>query len=272
MAAADPITVLHLAPHPDDEAIAAAATLLALRQAGHGVVNAACSLGHTEDAERREGEVREACRRADFILELPPHAIGISADDDLAAAETELTAWTEELIGRYGARLVVSPSPHDGHHGHEVVGRAARNAVWASRDAPLWWWMWGLWADLPLPTLFSGFDGRGLGAVLRVLAAHAGELARNDYAALVQARAVANRVLGSERVFGFGEEMQRRPYAELLTEATVKDGVWLAGAPRVLDPDAPLPAAPGSLPLGWWLDQPSFTTSLTAAARERQPT
>jgi LmbE family N-acetylglucosaminyl deacetylase len=264
MAAAHPITVLHLAPHPDDEAIAAAATLLALREAGHVVVNAACSLGHAEDADRREAEVREACRRADFALELPPHPIGISAGDDMAAAEAELTAWTEDLIRRHEPRLVVSPSPHDGHHGHEVVGRAARNAVAADRDVPLWWWMWGLWADLPLPTLYCGFDDRRLGAVLRVLGAHAGELARNDYAALVRARAIANRVLGSERVFGFGAEMQPQPYAELLTEATVRDGAWLAGEPRALDPDAPLADAPGSVPLGWWLDQPSFTTALAA--------
>jgi len=31
--------VLHLAPHPDDEALGAPATLLALRDAGHRVIN-----------------------------------------------------------------------------------------------------------------------------------------------------------------------------------------------------------------------------------------
>jgi LmbE family N-acetylglucosaminyl deacetylase len=268
MAAADPITVLHLAPHPDDEAIAAAATLLALREAGHRVVNVACSLGHPRDAERREAEVRDACARAGFELELPPHRIGISGGDDLDRGESDLTAWTEELIGRHGARLVVSPSPHDGHHGHEVVGRAARNAVWGRRDDRVCWWMWGLWADLPLPTLFSGFDERRLDAVLHVLAAHAGELERNDYADLVPARGTANRVLGSERVFGFGEAMQPFPYAELLTEATVEDGSWMAGAPRLLDPDVPLPHAPGSVPIGWWLEQPSFRATLAAAPHD----
>jgi LmbE family N-acetylglucosaminyl deacetylase len=61
-------TVLHLAPHPDDEAIGSPATLMELRDAGWRVVNLACSLGEGTQKGRRENEVREACHRAGFEL------------------------------------------------------------------------------------------------------------------------------------------------------------------------------------------------------------
>ena len=56
-------TILHVAPHPDDESIGAVATLLALRHAKHEVINLACSLGRLEP-ERRRLELETACGRA----------------------------------------------------------------------------------------------------------------------------------------------------------------------------------------------------------------
>jgi hypothetical protein len=253
-----PLTFLHLAPHPDDESIGAPMTLLALRAAGHAVINVAVSLGRPADHERRLAEVREACRRADFELVDTPR-LGIGGGDDRDAAQAELTAILTRLIAERGADVVVAPSPHDGHHGHEVVGRAARDA------APPRIWFWGLWADLPWPTLYAGFGDDDLARAEHVLAAHAGELARNDYAGLLRARAVANRTLGAERVFGFGSTVRPQPYAELLTEV-VHDGEWRTGGARALDPADPLAAAPPagawrSIPIAWWLYGASFFES-----------
>ena len=59
-----------------------------------------------------------------------------------------------------------------------------------------------------------------------MLAAHRGELERNDFAELLRARAIAARVLGAERVFGLGAARRPEPYAELLADG---------GPPRVLD-------------------------------------
>jgi LmbE family N-acetylglucosaminyl deacetylase len=249
-----PLTFLHLAPHPDDESIGAPMTLLALRDAGHAVINVAVSLGRPADHERRLAEVREACRRADFELIDTPR-LAISGGDDRDAAQAELTRIVTGLIAEHGADVVVAPSPHDGHHGHEVVGRAARDA------APPRLWFWGLWADLPWPTLYAGFGEEDLARAQHVLAAHAGELARNDYAALLRARAVASRTLGAERVFGFGSAVRPRPFAELLMEV-VHDDEWRTGPARELDPRDPL-AAPAdgawrSVPIAWWLYGASF--------------
>ena len=78
------LTVLHLSPHPDDEVLGAGATLLGLREAGHRVINLACSLGRPEQQERRRAEVTEACRRAGFelIVHDPPLALlGVQLSD-----------------------------------------------------------------------------------------------------------------------------------------------------------------------------------------------
>src|SRR3954447_14908150 len=250
------LTVLHLSPHPDDEVIGAPATLLRLRDAGHRVVNLACSLGRPADHERRRAELTEACRRAGFELIVHEPPLGIAGSDDLDAAQATLTATAQALIADLGAHLVVAPSPHDGHHGHEVVGRAARDAC-AARDAPRLW-LWGLWADLPLPTLYVPFGDDVLDRAVDALRAHRGELARNAYVDLVRARATVARVLGSERVFGFGSAVRPAPHAELLTEADHDGAKWGAGAPREPAPQDPLAPVPRDRPVGWWLGEPSF--------------
>ena len=254
--------VLHLAPHPDDESLGAVATLLALRTAGHRVINLACSLGRPAQHARRRAEVAAACDRADFELLIHEPPLAISEDDDLAEAQRLLAETVVRISGQERVDLLVSPSPHDRHHGHEVVGRAARDAA---RAAGLRWWMWGLGGELPLPTLFSGFGDATLERARHVLAAHAGEVARNDYVRLLGDRAGAAAVLGSERVFGWGGSARRERFAELLTEVAPAAGGLAAGPPRVLDPADPLPALDAGRLLDWWLDAASFTDRVAAA-------
>jgi LmbE family N-acetylglucosaminyl deacetylase len=259
------LTVLHLAPHPDDEAIAAAATLLALRDSGHRVINLAVSLGRREQRTRRRRELAEACRRADFELVIHRPPLDISSGDDRSVAQRKLTATVESMIADRKVDLVVAPSPHDGHYGHEAVGRAARDAVFATPEARApRLWLWGLWADLPWPTLYHGFDDVVMARAVHVLEAHEGELARNDYRDVLRGRATANRVLGSERVFGWGSESRSQPLAELLLEVVLREGEWWTTGARELDPTDPLGEAPDggrwrSMPIGWWLHAASFS-------------
>jgi LmbE family N-acetylglucosaminyl deacetylase len=278
------LSVLHLAPHPDDELIGAPATLMGLRDAGHRVFNLACSLGARDQRDRRTEELTEAMRRARFAWAAIEPAIGISSNDNMETAEAELADAIRTRINEEGSQLVVSPSPHDGHHGHEVVGRAAAAAIASfGSDGPRWW-MWGLWADLPLPTLFVPFGDERLHEVLYALSAHRGEVDRSDYTAVVEGRARAARVLGVERVFGFGEphpggdyahllEDQRR-YAELLTEVTRGDDEWWTGVARTPDFDEPLVATPAEerrgrqVAVGWWVSEPSVRTRFSSS-RER---
>jgi LmbE family N-acetylglucosaminyl deacetylase len=203
------------------------AALLHLRERGWRVVSLFASLG-TDRAERgrRRAEALEASGRARFepVFLDPPLELG--ADDDLPAAVARLADEVAAVAQASGATVVVSPSPHDVHHGHETVGRGVQRAMVALPET-VRWWMWGLWAELPAPNVLYAFDDRMLDRAVHVLEAYGGELARNDYRRALRGRAAAAGVIGPERVFGFGSagpgasgsaSAGTLPYAELLTE------------------------------------------------------
>ena len=221
------LTVLHLSPHPDDEVLGAGATLMGLHEHGHRVINLACSLGRPDQQERRRREVAEACERAGFELIVHEPPLKISLNDDPFAARKLLAATVERIIAEERVNLIVSPDRDDAHHAHKTVAAVARTAG-------LPWWSWGLWRDLARPTIYVPFGDRRLAELQHALAAHRGELARNDFPELLRARAIASRVLGAERVFGFGSpRASGEPYAELLSDS---------GPPRMADLADPLAA------------------------------
>jgi len=232
-------TVVHVSPHPDDEAIGAPATLLLLRRAGWEVVNAVVSLGRPADHDRRRDEAIDAARRAGFVLVVPHEPFAISSGDDLACVEPLVTAWLARVVADEEPALVVSPSPHDAHPGHEVVARATRSVIERMSD-PVPWLTWSLWADLPSPNVYVPFGDDVLAEARHVLAAYRGELARNDYGRLLEARSIANAVLGRERIFGFGSPRRSTaPYAEMLADQRFTGGAWIPGPTRAFDPADP---------------------------------
>ena len=146
-----------------------------------------------------------------------------------------------------------APSPHDGHHAHELVGRAARRALEAHTGPVPHLWLWGLWADLPFPTLLVAFDQPRLKEIQHALAAHASELARLPIDRLLEARAILSAGAGEERVYGSG--VASNPdieLAELICEVALTPAGWQLGTPRHLVAEAPI-APPDGRPIGWWL-------------------
>lgn len=255
-------TALHIAPHPDDELLGCGGTLLRLRDAGWTIVNLGCSLGRSDQHQRRRDELRDACRRAGFTLRLPVEQIAIGADDDLAAAQARLADEIQAAMAELRPALVISPSPHDDHHGHEVVGRATRDALQAIMIRPRWW-IWTLWGHAPTPSLFVELDEAVLERTSHALGAHRGELARAPYERLLRARAEVVAVLGSEQVFGWGSPGPRAAYAEILTELLTDRGDWPLAGPRRLNPDNALDeAGPRGLDLGDWLQSAGPRTRL----------
>jgi LmbE family N-acetylglucosaminyl deacetylase len=229
-----------LSPHPDDELIPAGGALITLRDAGWRIENLALGLGRPHQHDRRRAEVEEACARAGFDLVVREPPLALSRDDDLAAAELEVERMLVDRLAHDPPELLLAPQPHDGHHAHELVGRAARAAVEA-RAQPLTVWWWSLWGELSHPTLIVPIDAV-LARVVGALAAHGGENARNDYTWLVTARAAASAILGPERVLGFGSPGLGDRHVELLAETRCEDAGWRFGAPRRLDPADPTSA------------------------------
>jgi len=260
--------MLHVSPHPDDELIGAPAALLALRDAGWRIVNLACSLGRANQRTRRRGELEEACRRAGFELVVPPELPALGADDDLERAQATLAGLIAGRLRQHPGCALSGPSPHDGHHGHEVVGRAIRDAA-EGAGGEARWLIWGLWGELPFPNLLVEFGPGRMVEIKRALSAHVGELARNDFLALVEARARMNAILGPERVHGFGSPGSHAPFAELLTYVSFAGSGWELPASRDFEPKHGLDET-GGMPIGWWLHGESVHQRFRAEARSQR--
>jgi hypothetical protein len=245
--------VMHVSPHPDDEAVGAPGTLLSLRDAGWRVINLLTTLGRPADQQRRLREAELAARRGGFELVLAEAALELPVGSGFVEAVERAVRDTCRAAG--GAAVLIAPSPHDGHPRHEAVGSAAIRALRAAPVSAAW--LYGVWADLPLPNIYSPVSDQRMRECLALLECYAGELARNDYRGLLTGRGAANAVLGSESVFGFGSpSVSAEPYAELLTEVVPNAGRLLAGRPRVFSAERPL-EPPTSVSLRRWLDSPS---------------
>jgi LmbE family N-acetylglucosaminyl deacetylase len=249
-------TLLHVAPHPDDEAVGCPGALLHLLDRGWTVVSLVASLGFSGQWERRRAESEEAARRAGFVPVFVEPPLNLDLDGDLAEATRRVATELPGIVEEHDASIVVSPSPHDVHHAHESVGRGVQRAM-AALPPSVRWWMWGVWGDLPAPNLYYGYDATVLDRALHILDAYAGELERNDYRPFLSGRATANAVMGSERVFGFGAPAASpHPYADLVTEVRLVDGRFMASEAHYLD-QGPEPSALYDKDLTPWLDASS---------------
>jgi LmbE family N-acetylglucosaminyl deacetylase len=249
-------TLIHVAPHPDDEAVGCPGSLLHFLDRGWTIVSVIASLGFPDQWSRRRAEAEEASVRAGFVPVFLDPPLNVSIGDDFAVATEQVARDVTRIALEHDATVVVSPSPHDVHHAHEVVGRGVQRAM-VSLPPSIRWWMWGVWGDLPAPNVFFAFDESSLSRQLHILEAYAGELERNNYRQLLSGRAMANAVLGSERVFGFGyPAASTLPYAEVLTEVRHLDGRWMASPPHHLD-EGPAHTDQFDHDLSPWLDGPS---------------
>jgi LmbE family N-acetylglucosaminyl deacetylase len=245
---------LVVSPHPDDEVLGCGATITLLRDAGWRITNLACSLGRPAHHERRNAELIEASARLGIESRVAQPLAPIGSADDEAAGVEAVHALVSNALAETDAELVISPQLQDLHHGHEIVAAGVRAAL---IDRPITWWMYGLWHELVMPTLYVPFDDATLATVSHALDAYEGENARNHFDRLYPARAIAAAVQGSERIFGFGAaSASTARYAELFTEVVRTDATWHLGVPRILDVAAPF-VAPSENDFEWWMIQPT---------------
>jgi LmbE family N-acetylglucosaminyl deacetylase len=126
---------LVLAPHPDDETLGCAVSIMRRVEAGSPVHVAVATDGGQWPPGRDPG-TNEVTRRAELaeacvVLGLPPSAIvhfGF-ADSGLALVEEDLTDAILDLVRRLRPDEVLSTDVHDPASDHAVLGMAARRAL-----------------------------------------------------------------------------------------------------------------------------------------------
>jgi LmbE family N-acetylglucosaminyl deacetylase len=253
-------TALLVSPHPDDEVLGAGAAAIALRRRGWRVINLVCGLGRPEDHSRRRREVQAAARVLDIETQFT-EPLAMSSDDDLDAAQAKVTALVAEELESREPQIIIAPAVHDGHHAHELCGRAVRDAVQLTCVSRTVWW-WRLWGQGGPPTLV--IDCTDAMSVLRAaLAEHAGEVDRNRYLELLDADATADAIRASEQLFGFGRPGLTTNRARVFCETVWDQGQWRFGEPRVLG--SPTLVEPSCVSARVWLWSDSPITSRTPA-------
>ena len=260
---------LHLSPHPDDEvARACRPTLMALRDEGWRVVNLACGLGRPEQhaapargaARRPAGAPASSCCPASRRSRCPRATISPPPRRRSSSCSRRCCPGSRPCV-------VCAPSPHDGHHAHELVGRAARPRA---RGAPgrrrRRSGCGGVWADLPFPTLIVPFDRRAAGrdrarARRPRLGARAPAARPADRGACRPRRRRRRGARARQRRLAGDPSLE---LAELLCEVVLSPAGWQLGAPRRLDAEAPFAPALGP-PDRLVARQPSRCTRACAA-------
>lgn len=263
--------ILHVSPHADDEMLGCPALLLALRDDGARVVNLLLNLSAVETRARRTEEAEKAHRRSGLELRildpglLPPGGVA----EDSGAAEAVVVNELNQVLEELAPDLIIGPQPHDVHEAHELTGRAIQSTV-SCRAGLHRWWMWGLWAELALPTLMVPYGHQRLTEILGVLEAYEGELIRNDYASLVEGRGMVSVAAGSERIFGFGSDRAtEEPFADLATEVVCRDGSWSLGAPTIFTGHGGLPAPHPAQDVTAWLRSRPAISEISASRSTR---
>jgi LmbE family N-acetylglucosaminyl deacetylase len=177
-----PGRVIVVAPHPDDEILAAGGAMQQLAQRGFSVLVVAVTDGEAAQPDaaingRRWLAAVRACERREALEALGLGQLGVVRayipDGGVAEREQELAELLAELLEHRDPRLswtapgptwCLAPWRQDGHPDHEAAGRAAAAAAKVSGskllEYPVWAWQWMRpedrrfpWQDLRLEPL-----------------------------------------------------------------------------------------------------------------------
>ncbi|MBB3280574.1 LmbE family N-acetylglucosaminyl deacetylase [Mitsuaria sp. BK037] len=222
--------VLVFAPHPDDECIVGALPLRLRQEAGWRVTNIAVTLGSKQQRRaERWAELGAACDVLGFDLRLLAADGFEQVKPEAAAARTAL--WQEqvrlvaELLAAEQPALILVPHAGDGIPTHigvhllvtEALTQARISTVFAHTE---------FWATQPAPTTLIETGQRDTARLVRALACHHGEIARNPYHLRLPAWMADNVRRGGELLAGAGEAPPDFAFGTLYRLTR-----WVDGAP-----------------------------------------
>jgi N-acetylglucosamine malate deacetylase 1 len=237
---------LIFSPHPDDECIVGGLPLRLRREAGWRVVNVAVTLGsNTARRAPRWAELQAACERLGFDCVLPVEGglerispAARAADPAAWRAKVEVLA---DVIRRFQPQLVLMPHANDGsatHMGVHWLGHDAVEAAGLALQVALTEF-WSTLVEANLMVMLSLADTADL---IRALACHVGEVARNPYHLRLPAWLADSVRRGGELVQGAGSEPPRGDFATLYQLNRFDGKAWASSGPGriVLEAQTPV--------------------------------
>lgn len=229
-------SVLVFAPHPDDECIVGALPLRLRQEAGWRVTNIAVTLGSRQDrrAERWQ-ELGAACDVLGFDLRLLAADGFEQVKPEASAARTPL--WQQqvrlvaELLVAEKPALILVPHAGDGIPTHigvhllvsEALAMAKIDTVFAHTE---------FWSTQPSPTTLVETGQRDTALLVRALACHHGEVARNPYHLRLPAWMADNVRRGGELLAGPGEAPPDFAFGTLYRFTRWTDGLAVGDLPN----------------------------------------
>jgi len=233
LAAAAPVCML-LSPHPDDECIVGALALRLRREAGWRVVNLAVTLG-SKRARRAErlAELRAACARLGFEIGLPAPEGLERIQPEVRAAEpaywqAQVDAVAQQIQAQKPA-LILLPHALDGSATHRGVHQLGVDAIQRA-GLPLTVAFTEYWSTLNEANLLVETSAADTARLVRALACHVGEVARNPYHLRLPAWFADSVRRGGELVTGAGSAPPRADFATLYQLQAFDGQRWLAPA------------------------------------------
>jgi LmbE family N-acetylglucosaminyl deacetylase len=217
--------VLIFAPHPDDESITGLLPLVFRRELQARVLCYSVTLGsHPERQHARRVELENACHCLGFEPVWPARK-GLHKDlkatdpEEWAAHVTEVA----DVISSTKAEVLVYPHAKDLHPMHETTHQLVEEA-WhrLPADEQPHRALTEFWHPMASPNLMVDCSETNLSLLLRALACHAGEIARNAYHLRLPAWMIDNTRRGAESIGGMGGEAPPFLYSTLYR--------WLEGS------------------------------------------
>lgn len=229
-AAGAPLCLI-LSPHPDDECIVGALPLRLRREAGWRVMNLAVTLGsNTARRADRLAELEAACARLGFEIALPRPG-GLERIQP-AVREAEPGYWqaqVDAVVQQLQAQrpaLVLLPHAADGSATHQGVHQLGMDAI-RRAGLPLTVAFTEYWSTLNEANLLVETSADDTARLVRALACHVGEVARNPYHLRLPAWFADSVRRGGELVQGAGSAPPAADFATLYQLQRFDGRAWL---------------------------------------------
>jgi N-acetylglucosamine malate deacetylase 1 len=228
---------LIFSPHPDDECIVGGLPLRLRREAGWRVINVAVTLGSNKARRApRWAELQAAYLGFECVLPVEGGLEQLSP----AARAADPTAWAPkvqvlaDVIRQYKPQLVLMPHAGDGSATHMGVHLLGRDAIEAA-GLPLQAAFTEFWSTLTEANLMVMLSEPDTADLIRALACHVGEVARNPYHLRLPAWLADSVRRGGELVQGAGSAPPQGDFATLYQLDRFDGEAWVhAGQGRIL--------------------------------------